>query len=414
MDAQKQPLSLDERFKWPKEGVTRIPHWVYSDPEIYDREMEIFYRGRTWHYIGLDCEVPNIGSFKRNWVGSYPVVLVRADENECVVLENRCAHKGAQFCWENRGEVKDFTCPYHQWNYSLTGELQGVPFLRGALGKGGMPRDFKKKDFGIKRLRSVNHGGAIWATFSEDAPSFEDYCGPDILAEINHMLPGKPLELLGYTRQLIPSNWKTYLENLKDPYHATLLHSFYITFGLWRADNESKCIPQANGHSVMISHNEGKKKSDVTSEMKRFRDDLEILDAETVTPRKEFNNSRVGGGWVFPSAYMGIQANTLKIRQLIPRGPKAHELVFTHYGFADDDEDMRRRRLKQANLLGPSGFVSMDDSEMLTQVQHGVGAYKDEQSIVEMGGKAIEPTDFMVSEVLIRSFYQHYKKAMGL
>ena len=25
-------------------------------------------------------------------------------------------------------------------------------------------------------------------------------------------------------RKLIPSNWKLYIENLKDPYHATLLH----------------------------------------------------------------------------------------------------------------------------------------------------------------------------------------------
>ena len=401
-------------YKWPEGGMTKIPNWVYSDPHIYKKELDVFYYGDTWHYIGLACEVPEVGSFRRSSIGERPVILVRSGENEFSVLENRCAHKGAQLCWENTGKVSDFTCPYHQWNYSLKGDLQGVPFLRGALGKGGMPRDFKKSEYGLRSLRMHYEGGSIWATFSDKTPSFEDYCGPDVLREVRHMLPGKPLVLLGYTRQLIPSNWKTYLENLKDPYHATLLHSFYITFGLWRADNKSECVPQERGHSVMISHNEGKKKSDATSQMKRFRDDLQVLDKETVTPRKEFNNKRVGGGWIFPSAYMGIQANTLKMRHLIPKGPNMHELVFTHYGFEDDDEELRRLRLKHANLLGPSGFVSMDDSEMLSQVQHGVKAYPHEVSTVEMGGKDIAPTDYMVSEVLIRSFYKFYREAMDL
>lgn len=158
------------------------------------------------------------------------------------------------------------------------------------------------------KLRSVNRGGSVWATFAEDAPSFEDYCGPEVLAEIDHMLPGKPLKLLGYSRQLIPSNWKMYLENLKDPYHATLLHTFYITFGLWRADSKSECIPTGGGaHSVMVSHNEGKKKTEATTEMSRFREDLELLDLETVTPRAEFNRGRVGGAWVFPAAQFGIR-----------------------------------------------------------------------------------------------------------
>ena len=206
-----------------------------------------------------------------------------------------------------------------------------------------------------------------------------------------------------------------YLENLKDPYHATLLHTFYITFGLWRADSKSECIPTGGGaHSVMVSHNEGKKKTEATTEMSRFREDLELLDLETVTPRAEFNRGRVGGAWVFPAAQFGIQANSLKTRHVIPRSPTEHELVFTYYGYEDDDEEMTRLRLKHANLLGPAGFVSMDDSEMLNQVQIGVTGYPEARGIVEMGGRDTEPADYMVTEVLIRSFYDYYRKAMGL
>jgi predicted metalloprotease with PDZ domain len=228
------------------------------------------------------------------------------------------------------------------------------------MGKGGMPRDFDPKQNGIRKLRSVNRGGSIWATFADDAPSFEDYCGPEVLAEIDHMLPGKKLKLLGYSRQLIPSNWKMYLENLKDPYHATLLHTFYITFGLWRADSKSECIPTGGGaHSVMVSHNEGKKKTEATSEMSRFRDDLELLDLETVTPRAEFNRGRVGGAWVFPAAQFGIQANSLKTRHVIPRSPTEHELVFTglapNLDLARITDDVRRICETQIAFFEPRG-----------------------------------------------------------
>jgi len=44
------------------------------------------------------------------------------------VVENVCAHRGMQFCRERQGNRKEFVCPYHQWNYTLKGDLQGVPF----------------------------------------------------------------------------------------------------------------------------------------------------------------------------------------------------------------------------------------------------------------------------------------------
>ncbi|MEZ5649882.1 MAG: SRPBCC family protein [Burkholderiaceae bacterium] len=404
---------LDRR--WPEEGHTRVPSWVYTDPEVFAREMELFFHGDTWNYVALECEVPEPGCFKRQWIGTRPVVVVRNKDGDINVFENRCAHRQAQICWQNTGKVKDFTCPYHQWNFSLDGKLQGLPFKRGTGGEGGMPADFDMSKHGLKKLRVTRRGGSVWATFSPDTPSFEEYCGPEVLAEVDHVFPAdRQLRLLGYTRQLIPSNWKTYIENLKDPYHATLLHTFYITFGLWRADSGGECIPIGGGkHSVMVSRNMGKRVTEATPEMSRFRGDFQLLDMETVTPRREFSGGRVGGASIFPSAIFGVQANTLKMRHVIPRSPGEHELVFTHYGFADDDEEMQRLRLKHANLLGPAGLVSMDDSEMLKQVQLGAAGYPESEGVLEMGGKSLEPANYMVTEVMIRAFYSWYREQMG-
>ena len=36
-------------------------------------------------------------------------------------------------------------------------------------------------------------------------------------------------------------------ENIKDPYHPGLLHTWFVTFGLWRADQRSQMVMDAKG-----------------------------------------------------------------------------------------------------------------------------------------------------------------------
>ena len=50
------------------------------------------------------------------------------------------------------------------------------------------------------------------------------------------------MEYLGCTRQFSNSNWKLYLENVKDPYHASLLHLFHTTFNIFRVGMKAHCV----------------------------------------------------------------------------------------------------------------------------------------------------------------------------
>ena len=401
---------------WPKEGWTRVPFWIYSDPDLYKRELDTFFYGQTWNYVALDCEVPEIGSFKRSWIGERQVVVARGEDNRIHVWENRCAHRGARVAWQNKGKVDSFTCPYHQWNFALDGRLQGVPLRRGVLGKGGMPPDFDPSKHSIAPLRVHVEGGSVWASFSHDGPSFPEYCGSEIYPLVQRMFPGRGLRLLGYTRQLIDSNWKMYMENLKDPYHATLLHSFLITFGLWRADTQSESIPTEGGrHGIMTSRNVGKKTAESTNnDIKRFKDQLTLADMDTVTPRREFEDGKVIGLTMFPSVVIHQQANTLGMRHIIPKGVDSFELAWTYFGYADDDEALTRLRLRHANLYGPAGYVAMEDGEVLVESQQGASEYPHREAVIEMGGTDVAPQDHMVTEVLIRAFYDFYRKEMGL
>lgn len=399
---------------WPAEGYTRVPYWVYTDPELYRRELDTFFYGATWNFVGLSCEIPGPGDYKRHWIGERNVVMVRGQDGDVTVLENRCAHRGTQVVWKERGTAKDFTCPYHQWCFSLKGDLVGIPLKRGVAGQGGMPRDFDNAEHGMTRLRAIERNGVVWASFSQDVPDFAAY-SDELLPTIDRMFDGRRLRLLGYQRQMLRCNWKMYMENLKDPYHATLLHTFYITFGLWRADNRSRMRVSEDGrHGIMISENTGKKTSAATTEMTRFGHELSLEDMSLVTPVREFSDGRIESGTFHPSAVFQQQANSLCVRHVIPRGNASTELVWVFFGYEDDDEEMTLLRLKHANLVGPAGLVSIDDSEVLKQCQAAATGYPHRAGVVEMGGRDTEPADYMLTENQIRGFYSFYRSAMGL
>ena len=131
MDRAVAPPALARAIAWESAGTSRIPFASYTSDELHKVELERFFYRNHWCYVGLEAEIPNPGDFKRTAIGERSVILVRDQGGAINVVENVCAHRGMSFCRERHGNKKDFTCPYHQWNYSLKGDLQGVPFRRG-------------------------------------------------------------------------------------------------------------------------------------------------------------------------------------------------------------------------------------------------------------------------------------------
>ena len=401
--------------QWPSAGTTEIPYWVYTDPDVYAREQERIFGGASWSYVGLTCEIPAPGDFKRSNVGEVSVVLVRDEDGELRCFENRCAHRGVQFCREERGNSSSFQCPYHQWTYDLQGRLAGVPFQGGVRGQGGMPEDFSREAHGLRTLRVMEHNGVIFASFDPTVPPFVDYLGPSMLHYFERVFDGRELRLLGYLRQRTPANWKLMFENIKDPYHASLLHVFLVSFGLFRADNPSAVKMDASGgHACLISQRGEQRSSEATAEMGSFNSRLTLDDPRLLELRPEFpGEETVVIQTIWPSLVVQQQSNTLATRQIVPRGPDAFDLHWTFFGYADDDEEMTQHRLRQANLMGPSGFVSIDDGEVLAMTQAGVGGAGDSSGLLEMGGHEHTDTDHMVTEAAVRAFYEHYRRVMG-
>ena len=401
---------------WPETDNTQIPYWIYSDQDIFDQEMKRIFCGSSWAYVGLATELPEPGSFITTNIGDRPVVICRNRDGDLRGFVNRCAHRGVKFCRHRSGKTKRFTCPYHQWTYDLNGDLKGVPFMRGVNGQGGMPEDFDLGANGLQQLKVIAHNGVLFASFDVDMTDFTSYLGESNRYYFERVFDGRELRLLGHSRQLIRGNWKLMFENIKDPYHASLLHVFLVTFGLFRADQQAQVKMDATGgHGLLISRKGEQKATEATQDIANLREDFKLKDPRLLDPVKEFKDSAtVVMQTLWPNLIIQQQSNTIAMRQVQPRDPSSFILAWTFFGYADDDEAMTIRRLRQANLMSASGLVSCDDSEVIKLAQDGINSDVDGHALLEMGGRDTEDTDHMVTETAIRAFYKHYRSVMEL
>ena len=404
-------------FVWPYPDTSRAPYRVYTDPGIYAREQERIFRGPTWNFVGLECEIPNPGDFKTTWVGDAPIILVRDAAGEINAMVNRCAHKGSLVCFKPRGNVKELTCVYHNWVYDLAGNLTGVAFRRGVGGKGGLTEDFDQKRHGLERLRVERFRGMVFGTFSDATPPFRDYIGAELVASIERVFI-KPLRVLGYHSQILPNNWKLYAENNKDSYHASLLHVFHNTFGVVRPNMGGGIKLSDNGwHHLSYTQRESLGDEAIGKEKVRsLQDQYKLNDSTMMEHRLELGDFVTNSiQTVFPTLGVRQILNALAVRQLVPRGVDRSELIWTVLGFEDDDAAMTELRLKVNNLVGPAGLISMEDGCVGGWVQRAAGADPDAMTIMPMGGSKIEPSQgSRVTEAAVRGFWKGWRECMGV
>jgi len=102
------------------------------------------------------------------------------------------------------------------------------------------------------------------------------------------------------------------------------------------------------------------------------------------------------------------------VRQIVPRGVNRTDLHWTILGFADDTPEQRLVRLKQANLVGPAGYISMEDGCVGGFVQRGIAGAANEEAVLEMGGVTAESSESRVTEASVRGFWKAYRTHMGL
>ena len=87
--------------------------------------------------------------------------------------------------------------------------------------------------------------------------------------------------------------------------------------------------------------------------------------------------------------------------------------MWTYLGFEEDDAAMTERRLQQANLVGPAGYVSMEDGAVGGFVQRAIKGSESDCSVLEMGGFDHVSDNTRTTEASVRGFWNAWRQMMG-
>jgi anthranilate 1,2-dioxygenase large subunit/terephthalate 1,2-dioxygenase oxygenase component alpha subunit len=403
-------------IEWPAQGVSRVPFRVFSDESLHAEEQEKLFKGDIWSFVGLDIDVPNVGDYKTSTVGETPVVLVRSADDQFSVFVNRCAHRGATLCIEERGSAKRFTCVYHNWSYDLEGQLKTVAFHRGVAGVGGMPEDFDKSRHNLRALRVEVFQGLVFATFSDTVEPLRDFLGPRMCEHMERIFHRK-IRILGSYSQVMHNNWKLYMENVKDSYHASLLHLFFTTFKLNRLSMRGGLVMEGDGgHHISFSQMASDTGAGYDDSTLRAQDDeFKLHDPSLLKSWQEFDDGithAIQG--IFPNLVIQQIQNSLAIRLLVPQGPEKCELLWILFGYESDTPEQTDIRIALGNLVGPAGLVSLEDGVIGNFVQRALHGETEGETVLEMGGRTVENQESRVSEASVRGFWQRYRRHMDL
>lgn len=408
---------IEQPVRWEHKSLTRVPYTAYTDPALYAAEQRRVFHGPTWNYLCLEAEIAEPGRYRSTFIGETPVIVVRDGDGEVYGFENRCAHRGALIVLDKCGHADSFQCVYHAWSYNRQGDLVGVAFEQGVNGLGGMPKSFCKEEHGPRKLRIALFCGLVFGSFDDDVPPIEEYLGDEIAQRIQRVM-GKPVEVLGRFTQALPNNWKLYVENVKDSYHASLLHLFFTTFDLNRLSMKGGVIvDESGGHHVSYSMIDRAAQKDSVYREQGLRSESARYRLKDPTLLEGFAEHDDGVTLqilsVFPGFVLQQIQNCLAVRQVLPQGVARTELNWTYLGYVDDTPQQRKVRLKQSNLVGPAGFVSMEDGAVGGFVQRGIAGAAGAEAVVEMGGDTTASAEGRATEASVRGFWKAYDALMS-
>ncbi len=191
------------------------------------------------------------------------------------------------------------------------------------------------------------------------------------------------------------NNWKLYVENSRDNYHPSLLHAFFSTFKLNRlsAEGGTRQDDKSWHHITFTKRYTDKGDAAYDSGMIRAHEsrttdskDPSLIDQWMEYPDQITNSIQS----IFPGFVLQQILNSLGTRQVITRGVDKCELVWTLLGLRGRHRGADPGpREAVSNLVGPAGFVSMEDGAIGGFVQKGIKGDLDKRAIIEMGGRGV-------------------------
>jgi choline monooxygenase len=197
-----------------------IPYRWYSDPEVFQFELESIWRS-SWHVAGPLEKVANIGDHFVCEASGIPIFVVRDQTNTLRAFLNVCRHRGYQVVREE-GNRRALQCQYHAWTYNLDGTLKGAPGCQ-------LDPTFRKDEMSLIPVGVDTIAGVVFVNPDVNAPPLRA-----AHPVIESWATSLNLDFRAYPHvtQLCfdaPGNWKLVYENASECYHCPTIHPTSLT-----------------------------------------------------------------------------------------------------------------------------------------------------------------------------------------
>ncbi|MCY4452776.1 MAG: aromatic ring-hydroxylating dioxygenase subunit alpha [Immundisolibacterales bacterium] len=387
---------------WPS-GFNEAPKWAVEDASVFELEIERIFEGPLWHVVGHVAELDAPGRFKTITLGRTPLILVHGTDGGIRAFHNSCAHRGTMVETRFRGHADGFECPYHRWLYGLDGRLERCP------GENDFPVSFDRSRHGLATAHAATFAGIIFASLHDRPAPLQEWLGSIRDALKAAMGEDGRLRLLGYQKVEFEANWKVYIDD--EGYHAPLLHRAFRILQ-WRGGEGSQ-RRDPNGHRITRT------RSGARPDTRLLRDPELIAYRGGSCPRNKFADQETGSLLVTPWPLGAVMnhLDVINIRLANPVDPVRTEVHYAYFAHADDDPDMVRHRLRQSsNLIGPSGFISLEDGAVFARIQRALHSRPDTTRYVRGWSDDSDYDPYAVSqndETTNTVWWEVYRRTMG-
>ena len=397
-------------------GVFRVARKAFVDNSVFEAERALIF-DKCWLYIGHSSELPKKGSFVTRPVGGRNLIFNRDADGEFNAFHNACPHRGSMVCREASGTTKNFTCSYHGWVFGANGKLRDLPGVE-AYAEGFNANG--ETDL-VKVPRFEQYRGLWFVCFDVAAISLLEYLAGateylDLIADQSEA----GLEIVsGRQEYAIKANWKLLVENSFDGYHALSTHATYFDYlkNMNGVLSQSNVVGFAkdlgNGHAVVeYSAPWGRPVANwVPAWGEERKADIDAVFQRIVDKHGEQRATRIAKNsrnlLIFPNLVI-VDVMALTFRTFFPKTPDYMEVTAWAVGPSEEEGWLRQNRLHSfLEFLGPGGFATPDDVEMLESCQRGyTNAREAAWNDISRGMKKAEPAT--VDEYQIRVFWQRW------
>lgn len=368
----------------PAAGTFRVHRDAYRDEAVFEKEKELIF-GKCWLYLGHDTELKKKGDFHSRRVGGRDLIFIRDKNGKVQAHYNTCTHRAAKVCRERTGNARNFTCPYHGWVFSAEGKLVSQSAKAGYVE--GINADGHLDLMSVPRLEEYR--GFWFVNYNPKAITLYDYLdgARDAIDALCDQTEEQQIILSGEHTYSIRANYKLLCENSYDGYHLFPVHASYFDF----LRDQLEGTPAAAmidetiaGYSSMgEARGLGKGHAVLDSFVPTGRPVAQWLPSfgPEVKPEIEgkydrlverFGKERadyISGAQknlvIFPNLVIN-DILSVTVRVIEPEACDKIRVTAWAMGPTDESDALRAMRLDNfVSFLGPAGFGSPDDIEML-------------------------------------------------